>query len=94
MAFGVTGLLGSLSSLLSAQSWQECPKAISWVPGYRILDYQSDRVAGQSVAPDPDSKVHGANMGPIWGRQDPVGPMLAPWTLLTGESYYHKQTHQ
>ena len=22
----------------------------------------------------PDSKVHGANMGPIWGRQDPVGP--------------------
>ena len=36
----------------------------------------------------PDSKVHGANMGPIWGRQDPggphVGPMLAPWTLLSG----------
>ena len=26
----------------------------------------------QSV--DPDSKVHGANMGPIWGRQDPGGP--------------------
>ena len=27
----------------------------------------------------PDSKVYGANMGPIWGRQDPgvshVGPM-------------------
>ena len=22
----------------------------------------------------PDSKVHGANMGPIWGRQDPGGP--------------------
>ena len=32
----------------------------------------------------PDSKVHGANMGPIWGRQDPGGPMLAPWTLLSG----------
>ena len=33
---------------------------------------------------DPDSKVHGANMGPIWGRQDPgglhVGPMnFALW---------------
>ena len=31
------------------------------------------------VPDDPDSKVHGANMGPIWGRQDPgrsqVGPM-------------------
>ena len=23
---------------------------------------------------DPDSKVHGANMGPIWGQQDPRGP--------------------
>ena len=22
----------------------------------------------------PDSKVHGTNMGPIWGRQDPGGP--------------------
>ena len=22
----------------------------------------------------PDSKVHGANMGPIWGRHDPGGP--------------------
>ena len=22
----------------------------------------------------PDSKVHGANMGPNWGRQDPGGP--------------------
>ena len=22
----------------------------------------------------PDSKVHGANMGPIWGRQDPGWP--------------------
>ena len=32
----------------------------------------------------PDNKVHGANMGPIWGRQDPGGPMLAPWTLLSG----------
>ena len=26
----------------------------------------------------PDSKVHGANMGPIWGRQDPSGPHVGP----------------
>ena len=32
----------------------------------------------------PDSKVYGANMGLTWGRQDPGGPMLAPWTLLSG----------
>ena len=26
----------------------------------------------------PDSKVHGVNMGPIWGRQDPGGPHGGP----------------
>ena len=26
----------------------------------------------------PDSKVHGANMGPILGRQDPDGPHVGP----------------
>ena len=26
----------------------------------------------------PDSKVHGANMGRIWGRQDPGGPHVGP----------------
>ena len=26
----------------------------------------------------PDSKVPGANMGPIWGRQNPGGPRVGP----------------
>ena len=26
----------------------------------------------------PDSKVHKADMGPIWGRQDPGGPHVSP----------------
>ena len=26
----------------------------------------------------PDSKVHGANMGPISSRQDPDGPYVGP----------------
>ena len=26
------------------------------------------------VVNNPDSKVHGAYMGPTWGRQDPSGP--------------------
>ena len=30
----------------------------------------------------PDSKVHGANMGPIWGRQNPGGPHIGP--MLSG----------
>ena len=29
----------------------------------------------------PDSKFHGANMGPIWGRQSPGGPNVGPMNL-------------
>ena len=29
----------------------------------------------------PDSKVHGANMRTIWGRQDPGGPHVGPMNL-------------
>ena len=29
----------------------------------------------------PDSKVYGAHMGPIWGRQDPGGPYVGPMNL-------------
>ena len=35
----------------------------------------------------PDSKVHGANMGPTWVLSAPDGPMLAPLTLLSGRSF-------
>ena len=29
----------------------------------------------------PDSKAHGANMGPTWGRQAPGGPHVGPMNL-------------
>ena len=29
----------------------------------------------------PDNKVHGANIGPIWGRKDPGGPHVGPMNL-------------
>ena len=34
----------------------------------------------------PDSKVHGANVGPIWGRQDPGGPHIGPINLAIWDS--------
>ena len=42
------------------------------------------------VIDNPDSKVLGANMGPIWGRQDPDGPHVGPmnfpiWEVSLGE---------
>ena len=35
----------------------------------------------------PDSKVHGANMGPIWGRQDPGGFHVGPMNLAIWDGY-------
>ena len=42
----------------------------------------------------PDSKVHGANMGPICGRQDSGGPHVDPMNLAIRDptaSYYPSQ---
>ena len=45
----------------------------------------------------PDSKVHGANMGPIWGRQDPGGPHVGPmnfdiWVIIqVSVNHYHAE---
>ena len=42
----------------------------------------------------PDNKVHGANTGPIWGRQDPGGPHVGPmnfaiwYGILSEQSNY------
>ena len=43
----------------------------------------------------PDSKVHGANMGHIWGRQDPGGPHVGPinfaiWVVTVFQKGYFK----
>ena len=34
---------------------------------------------------NPDSKVHGANMGAIWGRHDPGGPYVDPMNFAIWE---------
>ena len=42
---------------------------------------------------NPDSKVHVANMGPIWGRQDPGGPYVGPMNFAIWEAIDRKQAH-
>ena len=46
---------------------KELPLSIEWYENYNDI---------------PDSKVHGANMGPIWGQQDPDGPHVGPMNLV------------
>ena len=38
----------------------------------------------------PDSKVHGANMGPTWGRQDPGWPHVGHMNLAIWGLHLHK----
>ena len=40
---------------------------------------------------NPESKVHGANMGPIWGRQNPGGPYVGPMNFAIWGVHKPKQ---
>ena len=51
------------------------------LPGVTTLPYNFIVQVPQS----PDSKVHGANMGPIWGRHDPGGSHIGPMNIATWE---------
>ena len=42
----------------------------------------------------PDSKVHGANMGPIWGRQDPGGPHVGPMNFAIWDDNLYTISHR
>ena len=47
----------------------------------------------------PNSKVHGANMGPTWGRQDPGGPHAGPmklaiWVSTEQTTFFGKRIHE
>ena len=45
----------------------------------------------------PDSKGRGANMGPIWGRQDPDGPHVGPMNFAIRDTIampYHCSCHR
>ena len=51
---------------------------------YRSLKWSEAYETGVKVD-NPDSKVHGANMGSIWGRQDPGGPHAGPMNFAIWE---------
>ena len=58
------------------------PPLLSEASGGSILDKNGHLIRRHSCImmafTIPDSKVHGANMGPIWGRKDPGGSRVSP----------------
>ena len=39
----------------------------------------------------PDSKVHGANIGPIWGQQYPCGPHVGPINFAIWDAHWSEK---
>ena len=63
----------SVLSVLSSRRWT------NFSPTYIAVWYILSTI--------PDSKIHGANMGPIWGRQDPGGPHVGPMNLAISDVF-------
>ena len=91
MTFGA-GLTRKLARNTPSSDWvEEPPLSMS-----RTLNRPRCSLSFVPGKPIPDSKVHGANMGPMWGRQDPDGPHVGPM-ILSGkiwEHYGHNQCHK
>ena len=74
----VTFILGLFHwRCLNHQSWNPCENYISKI-SFKFSRGQWDKHCVCILDDIPDSKVHGANMGPIWGWQDPGGPHVGP----------------
>ena len=52
-------------------------------PDWAVTSFTPPSRRGNAIENSiPDSKVHGANMGPIWGQQDPGGSHVGPMNLV------------
>ena len=49
-----------------------------------VTDLSSSQLLRHTLS---DSKVYGANMGPIWGRKDPGGPHVGPMNFAIWAVY-------
>ena len=87
MNFGIptgTYLIAVVLVLMSSDEWcrhngrRRGTGQDSWENGWiqSSRGTPCDHILQEKVT--PDSKVHVANMGPIWGPQDPGGPHVGP----------------
>ena len=67
-----------------------CDVVMLW--NLQIQGHSCDDI--RPLSRDPDSKVHGANMGPIWGRQDPGGSHVGPMNFVIWGSFSASSTKQ
>ena len=74
----------SKSVLVQIMAWY-CVgvKPLPWLPKpiVTVMNINATKPACVNGLKYPDTNVHGANMGPIWGHQDPGGPHVGPMNL-------------
>ena len=71
-----------------------CLTALSHTTDVRILQIFLLYQGPMDTWTLPDNKVHGANMGPIWGRQDPGGPHVSPMNFAIWAVFHGNVTQQ
>ena len=69
-------------------AWCHLAVTISLIDGNREINIT------KFVSVLPDSKVHGANMGPTWVRQDPGGPHVGLMNLAIWASTIYIPPHK
>ena len=74
--------IGSSNGYVPNRQW-----AITW-PNDDIFSLLKNKCTPSSQCFNiPDSKVHEANMGPNWSRQDPGGPHVGPMNFAIWDLY-------
>ena len=87
------------SSVIAGTSLSEVMSQMG-TDSHRGAARNSNQAPGNGVSQDkmmvsgqedlPDSKVHEANMGPIWGRQGPGGPHVGPMNFAIWARLFRK----
>ena len=77
------GLTWTLLSALPFWLWAGCPIHETEHPFNNETNVECMQIS------IPDSKVHGANMGPTWVMSAPGGPHVGPTNLAIRDVHYH-----
>ena len=86
----VTRKMFPFDDVIMVYHFQNSWYTMSWLYVHALhLDFCSICSVDRLVFTYPDSKVHGTNMGPTWGRQDPGGPHVGHMNLAIWVFYQH-----
>ena len=86
---GRSSNMGSLWTFCAQwRDWNGKVNKVIWTE-YMLAHLSHKVIPEPPPPPPPDSKVHGVNMGPIWGRQNSGGPHVGPMNFaIWGPSFW------